>query len=44
MKNTTKGHLYTSSDYGEKSTETPELEVEDKDIINKIKLIEKAFK
>jgi hypothetical protein len=44
MRNTTNWHLYTSSDSGKKSTETMELEVEDEDIIKKIKLIEKAFR
>ena len=44
MKNSTNRHLYVSSNSEKKPTETNKSEVEDKDLLKKLKLIEKAFK
>jgi hypothetical protein len=43
-KNSTNRHLYASANSENKPTETNKSEVEDKDLLRKLKLIEKAFK
>ena len=44
LKNTTNWQLYNSSDSEKKQKKTSELEIENKDLLKKLKLVEKAFK
>ncbi len=44
MKNTTNWQLYNSTDSDKKQKMTRELEIENKELLRKLKLVEKAFK
>jgi hypothetical protein len=44
VKNSTNGRLYFTPNSEKKPTETNKAEVEDKELLKKLKLIEKAFR
>ncbi|MDG6223835.1 MAG: hypothetical protein QCH99_11330 [Candidatus Bathyarchaeota archaeon] len=44
MKNTTNWQLYNVNDSGKTSKKSLDSEIEDKELLRKLKLVEKAFK
>ena len=44
MKNTTNWQLYNVSDSGKNNKKSQDSEIEDKELLRKLKLVEKAFK